>query len=415
MSCQLTTDCLDEIFEHLENDKSTLHSCLLVNRLWCKTSVRILWRNIWRFKYIVYREKHPLKVASSILSTLVACLPNESKELLYKNKIFIQTPTSKPPLFNYVNFCKVLSIYEIVKLVENVLSNEPSSSVNSLSLKDRNCLVTNEIFKMLTNQISSLKKLTYDYNQFIPKFSFTYFPGAKELSELRCSSDIPSDFFISYHKICHNLQTIFIEFPNISSWANIIPALTKHSNTITKLHLHGNNYNLPLSFVNLFTNLEEIMFSFDYGADFGDFENLQFANFPKLQILKFPKRYPKPEYVMKFLENNGKNLKTFYIYGSDNALSLSIADFCPNLRSLFVGINYEKNNILKTILSSCQYLESIKVWCGKSYSGEERSYLSEKEVFETIVNYSPNNFCELKIYYSSNSDFVSPVDLESFL
>ncbi|CAB4387422.1 unnamed protein product [Rhizophagus irregularis] len=439
MSFQLTTDCLDEIFEHLENDKSTLHSCLLVNRLWCKTSVRILWRNIWRFKYIVYREKHPLKVASSILSTLVACLPNESKELLYKNKIFIQTPTSKLPLFNYVNFCKVLSIYEIVKLVENVLSNEPSSSVNSLSLKDRNCLVTNEIFKMLTNQISSLKKLTYDYNQFIPKFSFTYFPGAKELSELRCSSDIPSDFFYQLSQICHNLQTIFIEFrndnvsdelkefislqnnlksltliANISSWANIIPALTKHSNTITKLHLHGNNYNLPLSFVNLFTNLEEIMFSFDYGADFGDFENLQFANFPKLQILKFPKRYPKPEYVMKFLENNGKNLKTFYIYGSDNALSLSIADFCPNLRSLFVGINYEKTNILKTILSSCQYLESIKVWCGKSYSGEERSYLSEKEVFETIVNYSPNNFCELKIYYSSNSDFVSPVDLESF-
>ena len=43
---QLPIDCLNEIFEHLENDKVTLYSCLLVNRFWCKTSVRILWRII---------------------------------------------------------------------------------------------------------------------------------------------------------------------------------------------------------------------------------------------------------------------------------------------------------------------------------------------------------------------------------
>src|SRR4051812_36186723 len=100
MACQLSTDCLEEILEYLEIDKSTLYSCLLINRLWCKISVRILWRNIWWFKYNIYKEQYPLRVASSILSTLVACLPNESKELLYKDKIFIPTPTSNPPLFN---------------------------------------------------------------------------------------------------------------------------------------------------------------------------------------------------------------------------------------------------------------------------------------------------------------------------
>src|SRR5437764_1128116 len=97
MVCQLPTECLDEIFECLEDDKATLHSCLLVNRLWCEVSVRILWRNISNVSHTI----RPLRVETSILSTLVACLPNESKELLYKNKIFISTPTSKPPLFNY--------------------------------------------------------------------------------------------------------------------------------------------------------------------------------------------------------------------------------------------------------------------------------------------------------------------------
>ena len=46
-----------------------------------------------------------------------------------------------------------------------------------------------------------------------------------------------------------------------ASWANIIPALTKHSNTVTKLHLYGYEENLPFSFVGLFSNLQEIIFS----------------------------------------------------------------------------------------------------------------------------------------------------------
>src|SRR5580765_1002388 len=104
MPRQLLADCLNEVFEYLEDDKFTLHSCLLVNRLWCEISVRILWRDIWNLRYSV-TGKHQLKVASATLSTLIACLPNESKEFLHKNEIFISTPTSKPPLFNYAAFC----------------------------------------------------------------------------------------------------------------------------------------------------------------------------------------------------------------------------------------------------------------------------------------------------------------------
>ena len=103
MSCPLPADCLNEIFDYLDDDKSTLHSCLLVNRFWCEISVRILWKDIWVFKDSIARH------SSAILSTLFACLPNDSKERLRKNEIFISTPTSKLPLFNYASFCKVLS------------------------------------------------------------------------------------------------------------------------------------------------------------------------------------------------------------------------------------------------------------------------------------------------------------------
>src|SRR3954447_20276680 len=95
---QLPADCLNETFEYLGEDKITLHSCLLVNRLWCEVSVRILWRSIMNY------------------NTLIACLPNESKEMLYQNRIITSAlAASTPPMFNYESFCKVLSISQVNK------------------------------------------------------------------------------------------------------------------------------------------------------------------------------------------------------------------------------------------------------------------------------------------------------------
>src|SRR3954469_23890338 len=121
MPCLLPADCLNEVFENLEYDKITLRSCLLVSRLWCKISVRILWRDIWSFNYSFNRR---LKVASAILSTLISCLPIESKEFLRENKIFISTPTSNPPLFDYAAFCKTLSVNKISLIIHEVLQND---------------------------------------------------------------------------------------------------------------------------------------------------------------------------------------------------------------------------------------------------------------------------------------------------
>ncbi len=180
MVCQLPVDCLNEIFEYLEEDETTLHSCLLVNRLWCELSVRILWRDVLNSK--CRNVKRP---ARPILSTLIACLPNESKELLCENKISISTPTSKSPLFNYASFCKVFSIVKIYKLADSVLVSKESfepSITYSLSFKDRVCLVASEVIKMFMNQITSLKKLTYYYDSYYNITSLTYFPEMRGLS-----------------------------------------------------------------------------------------------------------------------------------------------------------------------------------------------------------------------------------------
>jgi hypothetical protein len=298
----------------------TLHSCLLVNRFWCRLTVRILWRNILNFRN--YQER-PLEVEISILSILIACLPNESKELLRKNNIFISPPTPNPPLFNYAKFCNVLPTRSIDNIVFDVLK---AGLTNYSFFNKRKNLVTNEIIKMFTSQISSLKKLIYyDNDLYHINFSFNYFPGAKDLSELCCDSSLSSDIFYQLSQLCHNLQSISINLiQNVSnelkelislqnnlkniillafydlSWADIIPTLTKHSDSITKLCLYSNDDNddndLPLSFIELFSNLQEITISFP-----ATFAKLQYCNFSKLKTLKILYRYtscPEFEYII---------------------------------------------------------------------------------------------------------------------
>src|ERR1043166_6170031 len=109
---QLIVDCLEEIFEYLEDDKVTLRSCLLVNRFWCEVPVGILWRRIRN------------------CGTLIACLPNESKEILSKNGI--TTSTFAAPTFNYASFCKVLSIDEANDEIGKFLNKNKQSIASNI-------------------------------------------------------------------------------------------------------------------------------------------------------------------------------------------------------------------------------------------------------------------------------------------
>src|SRR5436190_9936339 len=195
---QLLADCLDEIFEYLENEKDTLRSCLLVSRLWCEVAVRILWRDVRNYCSLNFR-------------TLMACLPNESKEMLHRNGITILTPTSKPPIFNYPSFCKVFSFGQVEFKIDKFLKKNEHSIFLSQIHYDNSHILKQEMYKLFMNQISSLRKLIYWGPLDI---TFTIFPGAKDslknLSELKCSSNVCPEFFYQLSQVCHNIQKLYI-------------------------------------------------------------------------------------------------------------------------------------------------------------------------------------------------------------
>ena len=183
MLCQLPADCLNKIFEYLE-DEIALRSCSLVNRLWCEVAIEILWAKVQNY------------------NTLIACLLNESKEILYKNEIIISTSTSRPLLFNYVTFVKNLSIDKVCEAIDDSQGYDKKKCI----------LVAQEIFKMLMDQITC-KTLIFYLNSspisYIQNIPFTTYPGAidclRNLSELKCDSIIHSEFFTQLSKIYHNI------------------------------------------------------------------------------------------------------------------------------------------------------------------------------------------------------------------
>ncbi|PKC63261.1 hypothetical protein RhiirA1_464017 [Rhizophagus irregularis] len=416
---QLTVDCLNEIFEYLEDDKVTLYSCLLVNHLWCEVSVRIYWNIIRNY------------------NTLITCLPNESKEILYEKKIITLSLASKLPMFNYASFCKILSIDKFNNNLEQFLKEQ--TSIPTQNLEQILHMFSQEIFKYLM-KISSIRKLGLTYcSSLSPNITFTSYIGArdclKDLSELYCYSNICPQFFYQLSEICHNIQLFDITFKNVISngltdlisvqqnlknlqifqsydcndlTTDIITSFKKISNTVIILYIYGGEHYIPLSFISKFINLQEIIFTFYNNEPFEDFNELQYIKFSKLQYLEFRDSYPRNELLINFLMNNGKNLKEFYIKHSNESINFAIIKYCPNLRKLFTGIKNNQLETLKMFFESLKHLEYIKICC--------KGYFSEKILFDIIVKFSPRNFYELELRYSNNTNsLLLPSELESFL
>ncbi|GBB98784.1 hypothetical protein RclHR1_03320010 [Rhizophagus clarus] len=426
---QLSADCLNEIFEYLEDDKVSLYSCLLVNRLWCEVSVRILWINAG------YISKHRRSY-----DVLISCLPCESKEILSNNGINISISTSKPPMFNYARFCRIISTYMVYFQVENFLKNHSS---NDLINENNIYILAQEIFKLYIKQIPSIKELAVSRFRNLPMVPFLSYPEAKEslknLSKLTCNSNADPELLYHLSQTCHNIHSLMVFFTTnksneiadlISAQKNLkyliirktshcsnikVLANTKlpNAHTITKLiYRDFNRYNTSLSFITKFVNLQELtLCSFMYQNTFEDFKSLQYVKFPQLQILTINFKTQSCEPLINFLEINGSHLREFYLFGNngDNSLNLAIAEYCSGLRKLCTSFKKDELETLRIVFDGCQNLKSIAIYCGDKY-------LSEKEALESIAKYSHKTLCEIILHYKSNyfETTLLPEELESF-
>ena len=95
-----------EIIQYFRNDFSTLHSCILVNRLWCRLAIPLLWEDPFSMK--LPKNNHFIK---TYLHNFNEDNKIKLNEYGINNRVF---PSNS--LFNYPCFIKCLKMEKIIYL-----------------------------------------------------------------------------------------------------------------------------------------------------------------------------------------------------------------------------------------------------------------------------------------------------------
>jgi hypothetical protein len=98
----------DEIIQYFRNDFRTLHSCVLVNRLWCRLAIPLLWEDPFSSESFRFIEIYLRRL-------------NEEDKVELHNYWVHNSPYTDT-LFNYLNFIKRLNTKKFIFCIEMVSS-----------------------------------------------------------------------------------------------------------------------------------------------------------------------------------------------------------------------------------------------------------------------------------------------------
>jgi hypothetical protein len=426
---KLTSDCLYEIFQYLLEEKDNtklLHSCLLVNRLWCETSVPLLWRDPFKpnTSYQQSREKYYI----GIFCTLFSCLDEETKQFLSICNINSTDLTQKriffnKPLFKYPIYCRYLDLNNLNIIIKQQFRNEEFIT-----------LIKQVFLKMLISKSSSIKRLiTQDDNQ----HPISNFPGAErslsQLVELQCDSCINSLFYYELATCCKNIQNLKIiycrsdnlglislikvqrslkylrceAYDKLGGFHEIGKALSEYqSKSIIELELFE-DICIPIEFISSFINLKKLKIDL-YGDSLNSSEVyfLEKAKLPKLEYLSTEIELPRLNIITRLIMNTIGNLSHIYLgsfvpdetYQDIESYHKAISKHCPNILyvSTFIYEDNENTSIrknsfgLEELIKSCNKLKGI-IFYGIRMESEGFN------LFNLIRRFASNTLCDIKI------------------
>jgi hypothetical protein len=96
-----------KIIKYFQNDYSTLYSCILVNRLWCRLTIPLLWEDPFSIPTKNY----------NFIEIYLHDLNDDFKTKLNGYKI-INNSLPSNILFNYTGFLKYLNIFKFITSIE---------------------------------------------------------------------------------------------------------------------------------------------------------------------------------------------------------------------------------------------------------------------------------------------------------
>ncbi|CAB5180880.1 unnamed protein product [Rhizophagus irregularis] len=461
----LPSDCLREIFEQMQGisgsqkeERESLLSCLLVNRLWCETTIEILWRNPWRLGNFYTDESYWI----SLSRTIFLCFSEEQKDVIKKDCInYKSSITKQQPLFNYISYIQYLSNEHIVKIVET-LTNENNFSAILWNYNAN--IIENELWKLFMSKCSCVKYLE------LPSTSILHFLGADQcltsLHEFICSTYSPSKLFLDLAQVCRNIKKMVINpCGDDNEGLEALISLQNNLQQVKLCSIEGDSCEkigkaletqskslISITFefcicvpVTTLCNLTELKSLKILVKDIDtDLEDLICAELPKLEILEIINSAYQPlDLYTSLIQTTHGFLRKIHFgtapHPSEGELKPyinSIINFCPNIEDIILWYIEEIYDDLEQLLSSCRNIKYLGLEALSTFSNLEESWWDDNDddddyddnqenvdidynlacdgasIFDLFIKKFPCNLVQLTL---SGSWRFSALELETFL
>ncbi|RGB31131.1 hypothetical protein C1646_764455 [Rhizophagus diaphanus] len=390
---QLIDDVLLLIFNELRDDISTLHSCILVNTIWCHIATPLLWRNFSRSFEDPYEHKPELR--KKLYNVIAHFLPNNPGDLLPQYDIHLPlNRITKKLSFEYMSFFTRITTIWIKDMTNFLINDEVEDSKNKKKILEK------EMYKLIINKCNNIKyfhwntkKKLYRYPNaelFFSKINFfeynfkINFPNSKILYKLSricnditnleivdCNDKAPG--LVSLIKSQKNLQSLSLFFNDeeeveYNLLSNIIE---KKAATLKKFTLQPVTLISP-KFVPSLKNIQYLTLD-----NVGDLYERGWRKWNKylgkasFHYLKYLETAYLPNYITcLIIEKSGELILEIYIrfpidsdsnnYQSQNRkLILAISSYCPNLKNLTMEVDHRNLRKMRRIFSNCMQLERL--------------------------------------------------------
>jgi hypothetical protein len=363
----LTEDCIREILDYLSEDKKSLYSCLLTNRLFCRLIIPILWRDPWiniNLESVNLREQI---YWNSIGKTISKCFSQEIKQfpILWKNHKQIHL-LQQLPLFDYIFYIQVISAEIINNLTRNIFEDNNNNNNNNEQIEKR-------FWSFFMKRCLKIKSLD------MPNFNLLEYPESKKflstISTLKIFSSYPKELILELSKNIRTLNRIILCLDDTTTNDNNINNLIlsqknlreikfiyntrqsfpfnkksiEHlSQSLRTLELCSCNY-LPIQKISPFINLTVLKICFHILYNDENIINLNQVVLPKLEILSL-------------INVKEKDLLTYINLIETTKGSLKILNILLRTRTTTSLSSSSILFYLQTIKTICPNIEVLPMW-----------------------------------------------------
>ncbi|GBC34055.1 uncharacterized protein OCT59_019066 [Rhizophagus irregularis] len=410
-----------EIIKYFQNDYSTLYSCILVNKLWCRLAIPLLWEDPFSIPTKNY----------NFIEIYLLNLNDDFRTKLNEYKI-INNPLPSNILFNYLRFLKYLNIYKFISSIEKQFKSAITINMNRMQVIDIGKLsdISLSLFRIFIENEITLHTLEIEilgntyHRTCIENILELILKNTNFIHNIRnlnlyfvCSSmyTLINNRISQIINLHQNLKKIMLGNDNGPLYQSLLSEDCNCSNTLNTIIFHYVNLNCISNLQKVFEQLnvlESVHIYYCYGLNTNFTQ--QIINLTKPFKLKslFICDIPHVESLELLLHKSGNYLENFgYILEVNFILSLKhqllelLTKYCKNIKFLDFHyerqINYQLLNLIENIKQSINYL-SIDIWYDYIKTGGYSSIILQN-LGQTLP--SKLEYLSLNIYQIKTSDF----------